>query len=84
MHGRLGIKDWTKHGLNIETKWSQSGPGGRQGVFENTQTYEHSQKLKRKRKHTNEKKTNCFLSAAISSKIGGLNGLALPMFYENK
>jgi hypothetical protein len=54
-------------------KWSQFGPGCRQGVFENQQQHETSNK-KRKRKHHNEKTVFFFECAAISSKIGGLNG----------
>ena len=53
MHGRPSVEHLTKNDIKIVPKWSQSAPGGRQGVFENQQKYEKSKK--RKRKHTNEK-----------------------------
>ena len=39
-HGRPGIKNWTNNCIKIDPKWSQSGPGGRHGVFENQQKNE--------------------------------------------
>ena len=67
-------ESWSKNGTKINQKWSESGPGRRQGVPENQQKYEQIEK--RKRKHKNEKRRIFVLCSAISSKNGGLNGWA--------
>ena len=39
------------NGIEIDPKWDESGPGGRQGVPENQQKHEQFKKRKRKHKH---------------------------------
>ena len=37
-------ESWSKNGTKIDPKWSESGPGRRQGVPENQQKYEKIEK----------------------------------------
>ena len=69
-----------QNGTTIDHKWDQSGSGAWQGVPTNQQQYE-----KIKKTQTQSTNMRCFFwCAAISSKIGGLNGWAFTNVLWNK
>ena len=75
-----------KVGLQMVPKSIQNGASLAQGVGKGYPKINRNMKnyKKRKRKHTNEKKTYISLCAAISLKNLGLNGLAFTDFSEKR
>ena len=83
MHGRPSIANWIKNDHKIDPKWSPSGPGGRQGVFENQLNMERIEK--NANAHTQiTKNMFCFNEWRFLQKLEGSTDWRLPIFLSKR